>query len=83
MTDKPIAVVTGGAQGIGRACAEALISDGYRAVLVDIQDKVAETAAEIGQGTTAYVCDMGDAASVQALFDDIAADEGPISATLS
>ena len=36
MTNKPLAVVTGAAQGIGYACAEALMEDGYQVILVDI-----------------------------------------------
>ena len=39
MTDKPIALVSGGAQGIGLACAEALAADGYKVILADIKDK--------------------------------------------
>ena len=35
MTDK-IALVTGGAQGIGLACAEALAVDGCKIVLADV-----------------------------------------------
>ena len=47
MTDHPIALITGGAQGIGLACAEALIENGARAVLADIQDKVTDVAANL------------------------------------
>ena len=36
MTDKPLALITGAAQGIGLACAEALIEDGYDVILSDI-----------------------------------------------
>ncbi len=32
MTENPIALVTGGAQGIGYACAEALSEDGHRVI---------------------------------------------------
>lgn len=36
MTDTQIALVTGGAQGIGYACAEAIAESGARIVLADI-----------------------------------------------
>ena len=36
MSKKPIALITGAAQGIGYACAEALIEDGYEVILSDI-----------------------------------------------
>jgi NAD(P)-dependent dehydrogenase (short-subunit alcohol dehydrogenase family) len=42
------AIVTGAAQGIGRAIAERLIADGARVVLLDIADHIADTAREIG-----------------------------------
>lgn len=76
MSDKPIALVTGGAQGIGFACAEALHADGNQIVLADLKDSVTDAAARLGG--TGYVCDMGDAAAVSDLFDTIEANHGPV-----
>ena len=76
MTDK-IALVTGGAQGIGLACAEALAADGCKIVLADVQKSVHEAAEKLGG--TGHVCDMGDAQAIDALFDKIEADTGPVS----
>ncbi|MDA3015350.1 MAG: glucose 1-dehydrogenase [Actinomycetota bacterium] len=46
--DGKVAVITGGASGIGRACAELLASEGAHAVVTDIQDDLgAEVAASI------------------------------------
>lgn len=65
MTDHSgkIAVVTGAAQGIGRACAERLHADGATVVLSDIkQDVLAETVKTIdptGEHAIAMVCDVG------------------------
>lgn len=79
MTDHPIALITGGAQGIGLACAEALIENGARAVLADIQDKVTDVAANLPGALAGYQVDMADPDAVQTLFDRIEADHGPVS----
>ena len=69
-----IALVTGGAQGIGRACAEALAEDGCRIVLADIKDSVHDTAHTLdGHG---YVCDIGDPAQIAQLFTRMEAEVG-------
>ena len=84
MADTPIALVTGGAQGIGLACATALAADGYRPILADIQDgKVQQTAAELGHGAAGIACDMSDLDQVGALFDRIEADFGPVAALVN
>lgn len=80
MADKGIALVTGGAQGIGYACAEALMEDGYRLVLADIDaDGVAAAASRLGGDTVALTCDMADMDAIHAMFDRIEADHGPVS----
>ena len=76
-----IALVTGAAQGIGLASAEALAEDGYKVILVDIKDSVHEAAARLnGVG---MICDMSDAAAISALFDRIEAEHGPVSALVN
>lgn len=72
-----IALVTGGAQGIGLACAEALAEDGCRIVLADVKPEVEAAAAALGG--TGYVCDMGDGAAIAALFDRMEAEVGAAS----
>jgi NAD(P)-dependent dehydrogenase (short-subunit alcohol dehydrogenase family) len=80
MTDTPIAVITGGAQGIGYACAEAICESGARIVLADINaDGVAKAAETLGNGTVGTTCDMGDPQQVDALFDQIEAEFGAAS----
>lgn len=67
------AVVTGGAQGIGYACAERLARDGAEVVIWDLNgDLAAEAAAKLGG--RAQVCDVTDWDSVAAA----AAATGPV-----
>lgn len=83
MTERPIALVTGGAQGIGHACAEALANDGFRIILADINASVGDAAKTLGQDACGFVCDMGDPGQVSDMFDRIAADHGPVSALVN
>ncbi len=80
MTDRPIALITGGARGIGFACAEAIARDGARIVLADIDEAGVEAAAgHLGDDAVAIHCDMGDAARVASMFERIDAEIGPLS----
>ena len=80
MSDQPIALITGGAQGIGYASAEAIAESGARVVLADINEAGAQAAAkQLGGGAIAIACDMGDPERIAVLFDRIEAELGPIS----
>ena len=80
MSEAPIALVTGAAQGIGYACAEALAADGARVVLADINSDGVKAAAEtLGGGALGLSCDMGEPAEIAALFDRIEAEVGAVS----
>lgn len=76
----PIALITGGARGIGFACAEAIAQDGAQIIIADINGENAQEAArKLGDNTVAMTCDMADVAQVRAMFETIEQDIGPIS----
>ncbi|MDD9917373.1 MAG: SDR family NAD(P)-dependent oxidoreductase [Rhodospirillaceae bacterium] len=80
MTDKPIALITGGAQGIGYACAEAIAEDGARIIVADRNaDGIAAAAEKLGDDAVSMVCDMGDPDQITGLFDKIEKDVGTVS----
>lgn len=64
-----VILLSGGGQGIGRACAEAYAAEGAYVVVADINLAAAEeTIAVCGSGL-ALACDVGDAASVEAAVE--------------
>ena len=65
-----VAVVTGGAGGIGRALCDALVADGAKVVVADLRAEDVEIAAhELGDGAMGVVTDVSSWESVQALAD--------------
>ena len=81
MTDAPIALISGGAQGIGYACAEALAEDGHKVILADVKDSVMDAAKTLGG--VGYICDFSDTDAISGLFDAIEADHGPVTALVN
>lgn len=68
MSERGTAVVTGAGQGLGRAIAKRLASDGYEVLCVDINaDQAAETAAAVG-GRSACI-DVADQQQVMGLAE--------------
>ncbi len=70
-----IALVTGGAQGIGRAIVQSLADNGARVAIVDIDAEGAERAAE-DVGGKAWVGDVTDLERMEDVVDDIVAEFG-------
>ncbi|MEZ5824697.1 MAG: SDR family NAD(P)-dependent oxidoreductase [Geminicoccaceae bacterium] len=66
-----VAVITGGASGIGEATARRLAKDGWRIAVVDMNAERAETVAgEIGEAA-AFACDVADPAEVDAVAEKV------------
>lgn len=65
-----VALVTGGASGLGRASVEALVARGGRAVVLDLPGSPGEaTAAELGDAVRFVAADVRDAGQVQTAVD--------------
>jgi pyridoxal 4-dehydrogenase len=66
------ALVTGAAQGIGKAIATRLAADGARVCVADLNGAGAETVAKgLGNGAWAMTCDISDPAAVAAVMAEI------------
>jgi NAD(P)-dependent dehydrogenase (short-subunit alcohol dehydrogenase family) len=62
-----VAVITGGASGLGRATAEMVINQGGKVALFDLnEDLVAQTAAELGPNATGLTVNVTEEESVEA-----------------
>lgn len=74
-----VAVVSGAAQGMGKAVAERLGQEGATVVAVDINGAGAEaTAKKLGGKSYGVACDIGDEDQVNKLFADVAAKFGKL-----
>jgi len=71
--------ITGGAQGIGRSVAEALIKAGATVALGDIQyDAVLQTAGELGAAASGHSLDVTDEQAFESFLNDATAAMGSL-----
>jgi 3-oxoacyl-[acyl-carrier protein] reductase len=63
-----IAVITGGAQGIGAAIAARFAQEGAKVVIADINQEKAEALVSELQNSMYMLCDVSDAGQVESLF---------------
>jgi NAD(P)-dependent dehydrogenase (short-subunit alcohol dehydrogenase family) len=71
--------ITGGARGIGRATAAALLAQGARVAIGDIEPQLAEqTASELGSGTIGLALDVTDRDSFAQFLNQVEEQLGPL-----
>ena len=70
---RPVALVTGGAGGIGRATCQAFVDEGYRVSLTDVDEEGAATAAaEIDPSGDVAIGLKGDVSSTESVDSMVA-----------
>ncbi len=87
MTEKPVAIVTGGSRGIGAAIVKRLAKDGFHVVAVarnlDKLNAVCQEVAAAGGSAEAVVCDMADALAVAKMVEDAVEKHGRLDALVN
>jgi short-subunit dehydrogenase len=74
-----VVAITGGARGIGRATAAALVRKGAKVAIGDLDLALAErTASELGGGVVALALDVTDRASFERFLDEVESQLGPL-----
>ena len=78
------AIVVGGASGMARATAEAIVAGGGTVAILDLASSAGEAvAAEIGGGTTFHPCDVTDYEGTESVLGAAIADLGGLDATVN
>jgi NAD(P)-dependent dehydrogenase (short-subunit alcohol dehydrogenase family) len=79
-----VVAITGGARGIGKATATALVRKGCRVAIGDLELELAEqTAAGLGGGTIALPLDVTDRASFARFLDETERQLGPVDVVIN
>src|SRR6202012_2906934 len=79
-----VGAITGGARGIGKATAEALVRRGARVAIGDVDLALAEqTAAGLGGGSVALALDVTDRASFEGFLDEAERQLGPLDVVIN
>jgi len=79
-----VVAITGGARGIGKATATALVRKGCRVAIGDLELELAEqTAAGLGGGTIALPLDVTDRASFAKFLDETERQLGPVDVVIN
>jgi short-subunit dehydrogenase len=79
-----VVAISGGARGIGKATAAALVQRGCRVAIGDVDLASAEeTAAALGGGTVALALDVSDRTSFEAFLDEAERQLGPLDVVIN
>jgi NAD(P)-dependent dehydrogenase (short-subunit alcohol dehydrogenase family) len=74
-----VVAITGGARGIGKATAQALVRQGARVGIGDLDvDLAQKTASELGDNVRAYQLDVTSRPSFASFLDSVESDLGPL-----
>ena len=77
--DKRIAIITGAANGIGKAIAQRMKNDNYTTILVDVDKTNGESLAkELGNSAKFISCDISNQNDVEALFSKVTKEFGGV-----
>ncbi len=68
--ENKVVVITGGAQGIGKACASRFANEGARVAILDVDEAAAQEVAETIDGLAIY-CDVSSRDSVQSAVQSV------------
>jgi NAD(P)-dependent dehydrogenase (short-subunit alcohol dehydrogenase family) len=81
---KPLALITGGQQGIGLGIAEALARQGFRLAIASLppEAEAAPALQSLGPDTRYYQHDLANLAAIPALLDRIEAEQGPVTSLI-
>jgi NAD(P)-dependent dehydrogenase (short-subunit alcohol dehydrogenase family) len=82
--DGKVAVITGGAQGVGLGIAQEFVDYGATVIVADINEETLKTAgAALGPKAAAVVVDVTDLDQMQAMYSDIIATHGRLDAVVA
>ncbi|EQB01061.1 SDR family NAD(P)-dependent oxidoreductase [Sphingobium baderi] len=73
-----VAVITGGASGIGKIMAQSFIDEGARVIIADISGREEEAAAQLGSSARSFSADVSRSDDVKAMLDYAVASFGKL-----